>query len=102
MLTLSDCNFIKKQLNEIKIRKLIFSILIRSVNKKIVKINKYIITQFYINNFITNNKLITICITIKIYLINNLKINLLINVNVLKLQKIILNFEHNTLTINSY
>ena len=100
-LTLNDCDFIKKQFNEIKIRKLIFSILVRNVNEKIIKIDEYVITQLYIDNFIINNKLITICIIAEIYLMNNLKVNLLFNVNVLKSQKIILNFKHNTLIINN-
>ena len=65
----------KKQFNEIKIRKLVFSISIRNVNEKIIKIDEYIMTQLYINDFITNNKLVTTCITIEIHLMNNLKIN---------------------------
>ena len=99
-LTLKNYNFIKKQSNKIKIRKLISLILMREIKK--IKINEYVITQLYINNIITNKKLIIVYVIVEIYLINDLKVNILIKINILKSQKIILNFEHNILTINNY
>ena len=73
----------------------------RKIKKIIIKINEYVITQFYIDNIITNKKSIIAYVIVEIYLINDLKINMLIEINILKSQKIILNFEHNTLTINN-
>ena len=45
---------------------------------------------------------ITTIIIVEIHLIDDLKANILVNVDVLKLQKIILNFEHNIFIINNY
>ena len=60
------------------------------------------LTQLFIIDINVVDKSITTTIIVKVYLMNNLKINMLINVNVLKSQKMILNFEHNTFTINNY
>ena len=91
----------KKQSNKIKIRKLISLISMRKIKKIKIKINEYVITQLYINNIITNKKSTIVCVIVEIYLINDLKINMLIDVNVLKSQKMIFNFKHNTLAINN-
>ena len=58
-------------------------------------------TQLYINDIVIDDKFIMICVIVEIHLMNDLKINMLIDVNVFKSQKMILNFEHNTLIINN-
>ena len=73
----------------------------RDVNDKIIKTNKYILDYFYINEIIIVEKIATVCVSIKIHLIDNLKVNMLVKIDILKLQKIILNFEHNIFNINS-
>lgn len=86
--------------NIIEIHKLVLLLLVRKVNNKIIKTSEYITINVYINDVNSNCNLAIVRFITKIYLINNLKINLFIEINMLKLQKIILNFDYYLVRIN--
>ena len=84
----------------IKIQQLASFLLIREINDKLIKINDFVITYLFVIDINDIDEIITIVIFVEVYLINDLKINMLVDVNVLKSQKIIVNFDHNILTID--
>ena len=62
---------------------MILLVLIRELENRIVKTNKYIILIIYIDKVLNNNTSKIVYFIIKIYLIKNLKINILIKNNIL-------------------
>jgi len=71
------------------------------VNNKIIKINKYILINVYINNLDSNYNLVVARFIVEIYLIENLEINVLIEINMLNLQKINLDFNYYLVKIDA-
>jgi len=65
---------------------MIFLILMRKIDNKIVKTNKYIIIKFVFYDKL-NNIYVKKIVIIKIYVINDFAINLLLNNDVLCLKK---------------
>jgi len=65
---------------------MIFLILMRKIDNKIVKTNKYIIIKFVFYDKL-NNIYVKKIVIIKIYIINDFAINLLLNNDVLCLKK---------------
>ena len=100
-LALGDRSFMEKQPGKMEVRKLASPVPVRGVGGKIVKANEYVVTQLYIDGITTDGKPATACVTAEIHLVDDLKANMLIGVNVLKPQKMVLDFEHNTLAIGS-
>ena len=84
-----------------KIQQLIFSLSVRKVNDKLIKFSDFVLTQLFIDDIDVVDKFITTTIIVEVHLIDDLKTNMLIDVDVFKSQKMILNFEHNTLIINN-
>ena len=69
--------YLRKQVLNLKIKKIIFIISIERVNNKIININNNITITIYMKNIIDN--------VIKIHVINNFKINIFININTITL-----------------
>ena len=80
--TLKDYTYLRKQVLELKIRKITFFISIREISNKIIQTNKYIIIIIYIIDTIFDVIRITSLI-IKVHLVNNLKVNILIDIDII-------------------
>ena len=91
-----------RQLNfDMKMQKLKLSLSIRKINNKIIKINDFVVTQFYIDDVDFKNKSIIARITIKIHFVDDLKINMFVDVDVLISQHTTLNFERHVFIIDN-
>ena len=78
--TLRDCAYLRKQVSELKIKKITFFISIWEVSNKIIQTNKYIIIIIYIIDTIFDVTRIASLI-IKVHLVDNLKVNILIDID---------------------
>ena len=100
--TLKNRLFIKKQLGEnMKIQQLAFPLSMKEVDGKLVKISDFVMIQLFITGTNVVGNSATTTVTVEIHLIDDLKANIFVDVDVLKSQKMILDFEYNTLAIDS-
>ena len=83
------------------VQQLTSSLFVREINNKLIKINDFVIIQLYIDNVDAIKRLITTYVIAKIHFVNDFKINIFIDVDVLTLQRINLNFERYTFTIDN-
>ena len=100
--TLKNRKFMTQQLNEnMKIQQLISSLSIREMSDKLIKINDFVMIHLFVTDINDVDEVITIVVSVEIHLIDDFKTNMLVDVNVLKSQRMIVNFDHNTLIIEN-
>lgn len=68
-----------------KIHKLISLLFVRKIDDKIIRTNKYVTIDIYIDNVNSNCNFAIFEFITKIYLVNNLIVNLFLEMNVLEL-----------------
>lgn len=81
-------------------QKIIFAILVRNIDKKIIKNNKFVIVKLYFSNKINRQSIKEIVIA-KIYIINNFEANLSVDNNILIFKSISINLKNCKLVIDN-
>ena len=100
--TLKNRKFMTQQLNEnMKVQQLTSSLSIRKVSGKLIKINDFVMIHLFVTDINDVDEITTTVVFVEVHLINDFKINMLVDVNVLKSQRMIVNFDHNILVIES-
>ena len=84
---------------EIKVKRILSLIIIKSLNINIYNINQYINQVIYLLN---KNNIKIILIERKFYIINNLIIKIFIDIDILKPEKMIFNIIRDVIIITSY
>ena len=84
--------FVREHLSKISIQKMTSFVSIRNVNKKIVKIDKFVIVKLYFNDTLID-QIVTSVMKIEIHFIDDFAINLLFDNDVLYFQNIIMNLQ---------
>ena len=89
-ITINDRQIFTRHVLNLKIKKLIFLILIRDINNIMYYIFDYIIINCYINVYLSNNNQISITnkFDVEIHFVDDLKINLFIDNNVFIAQRV--------------
>ena len=90
-------NYFHKIFPFTEIKKMFSFIPIRGVANRIIKTNKYAVIKLYVNK-IVNKKPAKVSFFMEIHLINELKLNLLIRNDIFKPQKIIIDYDRETVT----
>ena len=91
IMTIDDCDWIKKHQSELKILHIKNSITVQSIESTKYLTDKYVILNFYISDLV-NDQIEVIEIIMKVHLVCNFKTKLLIDVDILNLKKMNISF----------
>ena len=93
--------YLLKYIFKLKIKKMIISLLIKRINNKIIRINKYATISIYVRNTL-NDLIRTIYFIIKIHIMNDLKINIFIDINIITSKEMLMNLNAKILILIKY